>query len=412
MPDFRYTAYPKDNPRQRVTRTAAAASREQLAAQLLASGYVPVSIQSVARRGSQPGLLQRQMRLGAQVKAQELAFFTGQLGSAVSAGMPLLRALETVAEVTLNPLLRQAAETVVRDISGGMSPSEAMARHPKMFNETYLALIRSGEKGGDMAGALRRLEQQISTQARLRREVRGAMVYPAMVVSFALLVVVGMLLFVVPLYQSIYKELKGNLPSVTKLMIAGSDFLATPQGLLALAALIGVPLVGFRLLLKTSRGRAAWDAFKLKIPRVGHLVEQVAVARFIRTFSTLSNSGVPLIEALGTAAPTIGNVVLMERILYARERIEAGERVGQAFVDAQALPVMALGMVKFAEESGNMGEMLDRVADAYEHQVEVSVKTLKSVMEPILLVVVGSLIGGLVISLYMPMFQLSSQIQV
>lgn len=413
MPDFRYTAYSRENPKNQVTRTASASSREALAAQLMSQGFVPVSIDVASAKSAKAGKgLNRQVRIGAQVKPQELAFFTGQLASAVGAGMPLLRALETVSEVTINPTLRETTEEVVRDIAGGMGPSQAMERHPKIFNDTYIALIRSGEKGGDMAGALRRLEQQIETQARLRREVRGAMVYPAMVISFAFLVVIGMLMFIVPLYEKIYAELKGNLPAITKVMIAGSDFLATPTGLLVLAAAIAVPVLGFRQLLKSARGRYWWDGFKLRLPRIGELVEQVAVARFIRTFSTLTNSGVPLIEALSTAAPTIGNVVLMEKLIYARERIEAGEQVGQAFVEAQALPTMALGMVRFAEESGQMGTMLDRVADSYEHQVEVSIKTLKSVMEPIMLVIVGSLIGGLVIALYLPMFNLSSQIQV
>jgi type IV pilus assembly protein PilC len=411
MPDFRYTAYSKENSRNRITRTATAASREALAAQLMQQGFIPVSIE-VAGKGIKNKGLGRQIRIGAQVKPQELAFFTGQLASAVSAGMPLLRALETVSEVTINPVLREASEQVVRDISGGMSPSQAMERHPKIFNDTYIALLRSGEKGGDMAGALRRLEIQIETQARMRREVKGALTYPAMVISFAGIVVIGMLMFIVPLYEGIYKELKGTLPLFTRIMIAASDFLATPKGLVVLAAAIGLPLIAARQILKTSWGRKTWDGIKLRLPKIGGLVEQVAVARFIRTFSTLSSSGVPLIEALGTAAPTVGNVVLMERILYARERIEAGDRVGQAFVEAQALPTMALGMVKFAEESGQMGPMLERVADAYEHQVEVAIKTLKSLMEPVMLVVVGTIIGGLVIGLYMPMFSLSSQIQV
>jgi type IV pilus assembly protein PilC len=369
---------------------------------LRSMGYVPVEIQqqggtSLRREIKIPGLSDR-------VKLKDVAVFSRQFATMINSGLSLLRALHILAEQTESKPLAEIANQVRIDVEKGSSLSAALAKHPKAFNRLYVAMVRAGEIGGVLDSVLLRLAETIEKQVELRRKVRSAMTYPAVVAVLVLLILTAMLLFIIPMFEDLYKELGGSLPKPTQLLIDMSK-LARKFWFLIIGGEIGA-VIGFRKWINSEEGRKRWDAIKLRIPVFGPLVRKTALARFSRTLSALVRSGVPILESLDIVAETSGNHVVGEAARDTQQAVKRGEPVSRKLQDHDVFPPMVVQMMAVGEETGALDEMLDKIADFYDQEVEATVDALTSLIEPLLIVIMGVCVGGMVIALYMPMFNI------
>jgi type IV pilus assembly protein PilC len=310
----------------------------------------------------------------------------------VSAGLTLIRALSILAEQTDSKPLAAVIESMRADIEKGMSFSQAVARHPKVFPSVYIAMIRSGEAGGMLDMVLLQLATMLERQLELRRRVKSAMSYPIAVGFIIIGVVSAMLLFVVPMFESMYADLGGTLPLPTRMLMGVSDFFTTMWWVAAL--LIGGGLVALKQWKATPKGRLAVDRFKLRLPIAGQIIEKSAVARFCHTLAALARSGVTIIEALDIVADTAGNAVVGEAISRARERVRVGESVSAALTNQNVFPPMVVQMMSVGEETGALDEMLDKIGEFYDAEVSATVDSLTSLIEPLLMVTMGATVGG------------------
>jgi type IV pilus assembly protein PilC len=296
------------------------------------------------------------------------------------------------------------------DVEGGMLLSQSMARHPKVFNRLYVSMVEAGEAAGILDIVLDRVAFQIEKEAAIKRRVKGAMIYPTMVLIFATLVLSGMLLFLVPIFVSIFDQLGGDLPMLTQWVLMGSNLLKATWFILLPGSIIGI--FGLKKFLKTETGRRRWDAVKLKLPmKIGDVVLKVTMARFSRTLSTLVAAGVDIIKALEITGTTSGNWVVENALAGVRQKVGEGVPIAQPLVENPVFPAMVSQMVKIGEETGELEKMLGKVADFYEDEVDASVQALTSIVEPIMMLGVGVMVGIVIISMYLPMFKLLTLIK-
>ena len=296
------------------------------------------------------------------------------------------------------------------DVEGGALLSQALARHPKVFSRLYVSMVEAGEAAGILDEVLDRLALQIEKESNIRRRVKGAMIYPALVVSFAALVLTAMLLFLVPVFQRMYTQLGGQLPTMTKAIIAASDLLRHQWYVLFPA--FGLTIFSFFRWKRSSSGRRRWDAFKLKIPmKIGDIVLKVTMARFARTLSTLVAAGIDIIKALEITATTAGNWVVEDALGTVKEKVHRGVPIAQPLVEHPVFPPMVGQMVKIGEETGELDAMLGKIADFYEEEVDASIAALTSIIEPIMMIGVGIMVGVVILSMYLPMFKLLTLIK-
>jgi type IV pilus assembly protein PilC len=280
-----------------------------------------------------------------------------------------------------------------------------MARHPKIFNRLYIAMVEAGEAAGILDQVLDRVAFQIEKETQIKRRVKGAMIYPTMVLIFATLVLIGMLLFLVPIFVDIFKTLGGDLPLLTQYVVALSDFLKA-NWMFLFPGLAGA-FFGFRKAKRTEYGRRVWDRFKLRVPmKIGGVVLKVTIARFSRTLSTLVAAGVDIIQALEITAQTAGNWVVEDALADVRARVHEGMPIAQPIVENSVFPPMVGHMVKIGEETGELEKMLGKIADFYEDEVDSSIATLTSIIEPVMMIGVGLMVGVIIISMYLPMFKM------
>jgi type IV pilus assembly protein PilC len=372
-------------------------------AKLREMGYVPLDIKqknaksSLSRDVSIPGLTNR-------VKLKDVAVFSRQFATMINSGLSLLRALHILAEQTENKALANVASQVRIDVEKGSSLSAALARHPKVFNRLYVSMVRAGETGGVLDSVLLRLATTIEKQVELRRKVKSAMTYPAVVAVLVLCIVTAMLLFIIPMFEDLYVQLGGTLPAPTQVLINLSKF-ARKFWFLIFGVEIGA-VVAFRKWIATDEGRKRWDAIKLRVPVFGGLVRKTALARFSRTLSALVRSGVPILESLDIVADTCGNHVVSTAVLDTQAAVKQGEPLARPLEQHPVIPPMVVQMMAVGEETGALDEMLDKIADFYDQEVEATVDALTSLIEPLLIVVMGVCVGGMVISLYLPMFNI------
>jgi len=285
-----------------------------------------------------------------------------------------------------------------------------MARHPKVFDRLYISMIEAGEAAGILDTTLDRVALQIEKEMKIKRRVKGAMVYPLVVLAFAVLVLIGMLLFLVPVFEGIFSDLGGDLPFLTQMVVHASDLVRGYWFILFPA--IGGSIYGFRRWKKTPAGRQAWDTFKLRAPAgIGKVVQKVAMARFARTLATLVAAGVDIIKALEIAGQTSGNWVVESALADVRAKVHEGVPIAQPLVESSVFPPLVAQMVKVGEETGELERMLDKIADFYEDEVDTSIASLTSIVEPIMMVGVGAIIGVIVIAMYLPMFKLLELVQ-
>jgi type IV pilus assembly protein PilC len=354
--------------------------------------------------------LQAELTLVKRVKAAELTVMTRQLATMISSGMTLLRAFYVLEEQIENKLLRDTVGAVREQIEAGISFSEALAQHPKIFNPLYVAMIRAGEAGGVLEQSLDRIADQLEKDDSLRRQVKSAMAYPIVVLTFALLVLLGLIAFIVPVFVGVFKDFGGELPLITKITVNASK-VVTGQWYLIIAAAVG-GVVGFRKWRKSSWGRPQWDRLRLRIPfKIGVTVQKIALARWSRTFSALYSAGVPIMQAIEVTGQTAGNAMVEDAMDSVIESVKSGGSIAAPLKDAPVFPAMVAQMIAVGEETGNLDTMLTKVADFYEDEVAAAIKALTSILEPVMIVLVGGIVGFIVVAMYMPMFKVYDAIK-
>jgi type IV pilus assembly protein PilC len=383
-----------------------ASDKQSVAAQLRSKGLIVVDIeeQSPANAGD---ILARFRK----VKADDLVIATRQLATMVQSGMSLLRALYVIEEQTENDKLRDTFILVRKDVEAGVSLSNALAEHPEVFNELFVAMVQAGETGGILDRTLVRVAEQLEKDAALRRQIKAAMIYPSLIGGFALVVLIALVAFLVPVFEKIFKDFGGELPAITKLTVWLSHMITT-RAYVMVAAVVGVVWL-FRFWKNSDRGRLQWDRLKLKFPmKIGDIVQKVALARFSRTFSGLVAAGVPMLEAIDITGRTSGNRVIELAMNDVRESVKRGGSLTAPMAAVpEAFPVMVTQMIGVGEETGALETMMTKVADFYEEQVEAAVKALTSILEPVMIVVVGGIVGFIVIAMYLPMFKVYDSIK-
>ena len=345
-----------------------------------------------------------------KVKPKSLQIFARQFATMIGAGVSVVQALVTLEEQTDDKYLADVIADVRSDVEGGVILSKALARHPKVFNRLFVAMVEAGESSGTLDTVLDRVAVQIEKETQIKRRVKGAMVYPAVVISFAFLVLTFMLLFIIPVFVNVFDSLNGNLPTLTQLVMNVS-YAVRHYWFIIFPAIGGMIFAFFRLK-RTERGRQVWDRFKLRIPmRVGDVVHKIALARFSRTLSTLVSSGVDIIKALEITGATAGNWVVEQSLVTIRTRVHEGVPISQPLQEDPVFPPMVGQMVKIGEETGELGGMLGKIADFYEDEVDASIQSLTSIIEPVLMIGVGVMVGTIVIAMYLPMFKMMTLIK-
>jgi type IV pilus assembly protein PilC len=401
--------------RQLKLQAADAASARRLLRQ---RGIVALSLEPVAAspaRSPAAGLSDwRQIDLAALLETKpgirERALFANKLAALVDAGVPIVRSLDLMAGQQRQPLFKRALTAVTRDVSQGNSLGTALRRWPQVFDRLSIAMVEAGEAGGVLDETLRRLAKLLEDNARLQNQIKGALGYPVAVLVIALLVFLGMTIFLIPTFAGIFRDLGAELPLFTQLMLDLSALLRSSVALLAAGAL-AVASVLFGRYYGTEAGRRRVDGWLLRLPLFGDLIRKTATAKFCRTFSSLSRAGVPILLALEIVQDTAGNAVISDAILHSRQAVQEGIPLSVALGRAQVFPDLALSMLAIGEETGQMDGMLSKVADFYEDEVQAAVKALTSMLEPAMIVIVGGIVGSILLAMYLPMFSIFEQIK-
>jgi type IV pilus assembly protein PilC len=344
---------------------------------------------------------------GGKVTTKDIVVFSRQFSTMVNAGLPIMQGLSIVAEQAENPDFRRVMTKVRDDISNGIPLSEAMAKHPKAFTTLYVNMVKAGEQGGILDIIFERLSEYLEKAEGVTRKVKSAMMYPIVVFSIAILVVVFLMIKVIPTFAEVFTGFGAKLPGPTLLVIAASNFLSSPKAFL-LAAFLAVIWGLVTLWRKTKTGAYNWDSMVLKLPVFGILARKSAVAKFARTLGTLIKSGVPIMDALETVAKTSGNLVVERAVINARESVREGKTLTQPLRDSNVFPAMVTQMINVGEETGALDAMLSKIADFYEDEVDAAVEGMTSIIEPILILFLGVTLGFIVVAMFMPMFELGN----
>jgi type IV pilus assembly protein PilC len=382
-------------------------STAAVASALREKGYVPLRVDE-----KRTSALDKELTIPGfkkKVKPKEVAIFSRQLATMVNSGLTLIRSLTILEDQTENALLSEKITQIRLQVEQGSSLSSALENHPDAFNHLYVSMIRAGEVGGALDETLIRLADTLEGTVRLRSKVKSAMAYPVVVLSLIVLIVTGMLLFVVPIFEKMYDDLGGALPLPTQMLINVSGFLTSLWWVFFGLAIGGV--WWFRRWKASETGRVAWDRLKLRAPVFGKLVQKIAISRFARTFSVLSRTGVPVLQALDIVAATAGNALVGEAVTDVQASVKRGESLAAPLSRHEVFPPMVTQMMAVGEETGALDSMLSKVADFYDNEVDASVSALTSLIEPLLIVVMGVAVGGILIALYLPMFNIANLIQ-
>jgi type IV pilus assembly protein PilC len=347
-------------------------------------------------------------KFGGKVPPQLIAIFTRQFSVMIDAGLPLVQCLEILGGQQENKAFKRGLIQIRQDVESGSSLADAMRKHPKIFNELFTNMVAAGEAGGILDTILQRLAQYIEKSVKLNSQVKAAMIYPVAVISIAVIVVIVILWKVIPVFASLFKGLGAELPMPTKIVIAMSNAIADYWWLMG--GIIAASWFSIKRYRATPKGKRVTDTIMLKAPIVGMLLRKIAVARFCRTLSTLTSSGVPILDGLMITAKTAGNSIVEDAIMATRKSVEEGKTISEPLADTDVFPSMVVQMIAVGEQTGALDTMLSKIADFYEEEVDTAVAGLMKLLEPVLIAFLGVAIGGIVIAMYMPMFTLIGQI--
>jgi type IV pilus assembly protein PilC len=344
-----------------------------------------------------------------RVKLNDLSIFCRQFSTMIDAGVSLVRALDVLGEQTQNPKLKRILREIQTEVEGGQQLSKAMQKYPRVFSNLFIGLIKAGEVGGVLEESLQRLSHFLEKDMELRRKVKAALTYPIIVVIVAILIVLGLCTFIVPKFIDLFKELGvKELPPMTQMLVDFSDFLKSKWYIGI--AMIAVAWFAIKMFGRTKVGRRVIDRVKLKVPVFGKLGHKICLARFSRTLSTLLVSGVPILSAMETVAGTVGNEIIAEALMNARARIREGDRINDPLEKSRMFPPMVVHMISIGEESGALDQMLAKIADFYEGEVESQLQSLTSAIEPVMIVFLGVCVGFIVIAMFLPLIQVISNL--
>jgi type IV pilus assembly protein PilC len=381
-----------------VTGEIEAADRLNAVSQLRAKGILVTAVQERKAKAAAP------RRFGGKIKDKELAVFTRQFSAMVDAGLPIVQCLTILAEQSEAKTLRDVTTQIARDVESGGTLADAFRKFPRIFSDLFTNMLQAGEAAGVLDVVLQRLSTYIEKAASLKRKVKGALVYPLTIITVAAVVVIFMMTFVIPTFRTMFAGLGAQLPLPTAIVLMLSDFTRN-----YIVFIVG-GVVGFVIALKkyyaTEQGSSVIDAMMLKVPVVGVLIQKVAVARFTRTLGTMIASGVPILEALRITARSAGNRVVEKAVMQARAAVTAGRTLSEPLKAAAVFPPMVVHMIHVGESTGALDQMLGKVADFYDDEVDTAVGALMSLLEPAMIVILGVIIGGLVVALYLPIFKI------
>lgn len=383
-----------------------ASNRGMVEAQLKKFGFTGISIKEEGKG------LSKELKLpsfgGKKVQTKEIVVFTRQFATMIDSGLPLVQCLEILSSQQENKTFKDVLMKVKESVESGSTFADALAKHPKVFDDLFVNLVAAGEVGGILDTILNRLAAYTEKSMKLKKQIKGAMVYPATVMSIAVIVVGVIMIFVIPTFARLFTDAGMDLPGPTKFVINLSNFLVRYIILIIIAGFVAG--YGIKRYYRTEKGRKVMDTFALKLPVFGPLIRKVAVAKFTRTLGTLVSSGVPILDGLEIVAKTAGNKVVEEAIMKVRQAISEGKTIAEPLAESSVFPPMVVQMIAVGEATGAMDAMLSKIADFYDDEVDNAVSALTAMMEPMLMIVLGVVVGGLVISMYLPIFKISSAV--
>ena len=397
MPTFAYTARAVSGELRSATMEAS--SREEAVAQLRRQRMSVVKIEQEARKKS----------TGGSIKMRDIVIFTRQFSTMINAGLPLVQALDILARQSENKSLSEVTRHVVADVESGHTVADALGKHPKAFTDLYVNMVAAGEAGGILDTILLRLATFLEKNDALVRKVKGAMTYPAVIMSVAALAILVLLIKVIPVFQEMFGSVGMELPLPTRIVIGASEFLQAYWWALVVGAIGAV--FALRSYYKTSAGQLNIDRLLLKMPVLGDLLRKSAVSRFTRTLGTLLSSGVSILDGLEITAKTSGNRVIQDAIMASRASIAGGDTIAAPLQKSAVFPPMVISMIAVGEQTGGLDEMLSKIADFYDEEVDAAVSVLMSLLEPLMIVFLGVVVGGMVVAMYLPIFDMMNAVQ-
>lgn len=348
--------------------------------------------------------------IGQGVPEKDIVVFTRQFATMIDAGLPIVQCLDILASQTPNKNFQKVLYDVKAQVESGATFSDALKKHPKVFNDLYSNLVQAGEVGGILDTILSRLAVYIEKAMKLKSQVKGAMVYPISILGIAIIVVILLLWKVIPVFENMFKDMGGGaLPKPTQVVISISNAFMD-HWFIIIGSLVG-SIVGFQAFIRHPKGRAIFDRYILKAPIVGNVLRKVAVARFTRTMGTLLSSGVAILDAMEIVAKTAGNMTIYDALMYTRAKISEGKNMAEPLMETKIFPSMVVQMIGVGEQTGAMDVMLQKVADFYEDEVDVAVNAMTKAMEPLMMVFLGGIVGGLIIAMYMPIFEMAGNVK-
>lgn len=401
MPSFTYQA--RDLSGQAISADIEAVDLQAAGAMLMDRGLMVISLRPSVKRKAGP------KRQRGKVKSQDLVVFTRQLATMMDAGLPLVQSLTALEEQTDSPVLKPVLRNITEQVERGLAFSEALTEHPKIFNKLFVSMVQAGETGGLLAEILDRLACYLESSSRLKKKVKSAMTYPVIVCFIALSIALFLIIKVIPVFGNIYKEFGAQLPAPTQMLMTISDVIRT-YFILAIASAGGLTfgLVKFK---RTKTGTALWDRATLRLPVFGKLAHKVAISRFSRTFAALLRSGVPILETLRIVGQSSGNTVVEIAVERTASSIERGDNLAVALGQHAIFPPMLVRMVSAGEQTGKVDVMLEKISDFYDEEIEATLSALTSLIEPLLIVFLGVVVGSIVICMFLPIFKLNQVVQ-
>ena len=402
MAEFLYEA--RDKSGRSVNGEINAESAAEAEGKLRSNGLSPVSVRK------KPIQINISLPFGNKVTAKDLKTFTQQFSTMVDAGLPLVQCLDILGSQSENKHFGNVLLEIKGFVEGGATFSDALAKYPKIFDSLFVNLVAAGELGGILDTIMKRLAEYIEKKERLQRTVKGAMVYPTAILIVTIIIIVVLLKWVIPTFEKMFADFgkEGELPAPTQFVIGLSQ--AFQEYYIPILGAIAVIVIGYKLFVRSEFGRAFMDRLFLNLPIVGPVVQKIAVARFTRTLGTLLSSGVPIIDALNTVSKAAGNAVIEKAVVYARDRISEGRNMSDPLMEAKIFPGMVVQMIAVGEQTGALDIMCNKIADFYDEEVDVAVAALTSMLEPLMMMVIGPLVGGMVIAMYLPIFTIAGTV--